>query len=84
MKINLLLYLLMLPGMLNAAIGCMDNSYHADGREDYKTYHYVSCPCACRNLIDERGFECDKCTHKGWPTRGVVNNVQRLGGVAFE
>lgn len=59
--ISALLYLSM-----NAAPGCMDNSYHADpcAAYDYKNYHYVDCDCRCERYarLYKRGT-CGGCHH---------------------
>lgn len=60
-----------------ASIGCMENSYHVDGREDFKQYHYVECTCPCQDVIAWRGV-CRVCNHRGSPNRGVINAMQEL------
>ncbi len=51
---------------LQAAVGCMDNSYHADPcvAYDYKNYHYVCCSCRCARYAHSlnRGM-CRRCGH---------------------
>lgn len=51
---------------VQAQLGCMDKSQHGDIRDgyDYKTLHYVSCPCPCERYprLDRRG-QCMKCGH---------------------
>lgn len=59
---KLISILLMYQG-LHAAVGCMDNSYHADPcvRYDYKNYHYVCCSCRCDRYA--HGLDRGKCRH---------------------
>ncbi len=51
---------------VQAAPGCMDNSYHADACApyDYKNYHYVECSCPCDRYAQlySRGL-CGGCHH---------------------
>lgn len=51
---------------LDASIGCMDTSKHADtsGGYDYKTLHYVECSCPCCKMrhLNRKG-KCFKCGH---------------------
>ncbi len=51
---------------IDAAPGCMDNSYHADpcAPYDYKNYHYVDCDCPCERYAQlyNRGM-CGGCHH---------------------
>ncbi|MGE0206513.1 MAG: hypothetical protein AB7R69_01565 [Candidatus Babeliales bacterium] len=58
--------LLMLPLLLKAEVGCMDNSKYANTYDgyDYKKYHLVYCSCPCDRYFHayNRG-RCEKCLH---------------------
>lgn len=49
---------------LSGAIGCMDDSYHVERKNDPKTYHYVKCNCPCDKYSASfvRG-KCPRCGH---------------------
>lgn len=49
---------------LNAAAGCLDNSWHMKKFPDFKEYHAVQCNCPCwkyKQLADRN--KCVKCLH---------------------
>lgn len=49
---------------LNAAAGCLDNSWHMEKFPDFKEYHAVQCNCPCwkyKQLADRN--KCVKCLH---------------------
>jgi len=49
---------------LSCSIGCMDDSYHVERKNDPKTFHYVQCNCNCRKYATSvvRG-KCSQCGH---------------------
>ncbi len=49
--------------LLQAKIGCMDNSWHLKKTKyDSKEYHYVACDCPCKSTIADRN-QCRCCKH---------------------
>jgi hypothetical protein len=66
-------FLVIASGPLNAAIGCMDNSYHLTQPYDNKDYHFVACNCPCDKqkwLIDRN--TCILCRHFHEPKRLII------------
>jgi len=55
----------LLYGILSAAPGCLDNSWHLTQMFDHKEYHYVDCNCPCekRYAISAHRGQCSKCGH---------------------
>ena len=49
---------------LSGAIGCLDDSYHVERKNDPKTFHYVKCNCDCSKYAASfvRG-KCPQCGH---------------------
>ena len=48
--------------ILQAKVGCMDNSWHLQKKYDAKEYHYVACNCPCTSTIANRN-QCLCCNH---------------------
>lgn len=59
-----------------SAIGCMDNSKHANKYlgYDYKTPYYVKCACDCKNyqILARHGNRCSRCKHYRKPTETII------------
>jgi len=49
---------------LQAVIGCLDNSYHGEKRNDFKNYHGTACNCQCwKHKWSPDRNKCTKCGH---------------------
>ena len=81
--ITMLLTLCPAP-LMQAEIGCMDNSYHLAQGYDPKTYHYVRCNCPCsRHTQSENRLQCSKCKHFRYPKPAIVIQTNREQGAVI-
>lgn len=68
---------------INAATGCLDNSWHLKQSYDSKDYHLVSCSCPCEShtakyrLFQARG-QCPACKHYHDPRSFIIVTAQSL------